>query len=656
LKTIVKNINCVGLVLVIAMSLVMAALPAGGAKANGNQSPTDIILSNGSVEENKDGKTLVGNFTTSDPDIGDTFTYSLVSGDGDDDNTSFYINNNVDLRTVDTFDYETKSSYSIRVRSTDQGELWVEKAFTVTVIDVPENTPPIAVNDTYNTDENTPLNVSAPGVLVNDIDADDDPLTVTKVSDPSHGILSLNADGSFTYTPATSYIGPDTFTYKTDDDKAYSNVANVTITVYPVGECFVRVNIENMITQVRVLELPKGITNSMVQKLESSITSLERGQIVVAVNQLGAFVNEVNAQEGKKLSGGQVSGLMVNIFATAEATARSLKDSGSTASVVAQVLKNRFNLNALQASRILQNVGFSLSEVAQALKVVFSATATKIAGILKDVYGLGFEEVAQWLKDLDYSPSGIAQALKDVFSATKEGVAIWFKETGLSDFSLSEIAQAIKDVFSMAATEMAEILNDVYGLGFEEVAQRLKDFDYSPLGIAQALKDVFSATKEGVARWFKETGLSDFSFSEIAQAIKDVFSTTATEMTEILHEILELAPGEVVERLKELDYSPSGIAQALKDVLSATKEGVALWFKNAGFTALQTVQAIKGVFNTTASEIADILKNTFGSGAQSSAQILKDVGFAFWDIVSALINAFQMAWETAVTIVTTIFG
>jgi Bacterial cadherin-like domain len=60
----------------------------------------------------------------------------------------------------------------------------------------PNNQPPVAVNDAYSTDEDTPLTVSAPGVLANDTDADGDPLTAVLVSGPSHAAsFSLNANG-----------------------------------------------------------------------------------------------------------------------------------------------------------------------------------------------------------------------------------------------------------------------------------------------------------------------------------------------------------------------------------------------------------------------------------------------------------------------------
>ncbi|RME75487.1 MAG: tandem-95 repeat protein, partial [Chloroflexi bacterium] len=95
------------------------------------------------------------------------------------------------------------------------------------------NNPPVAQNDSgYTANAGTPLTVSAAsGVLANDTDADSDPLTAVKVTDPAHGTLTLNADGSFTYTPNAGYAGNDTFTYKANDGTADSNVATVTITV-----------------------------------------------------------------------------------------------------------------------------------------------------------------------------------------------------------------------------------------------------------------------------------------------------------------------------------------------------------------------------------------------------------------------------------------
>jgi hypothetical protein len=70
-------------------------------------------------------------------------------------------------------------------------------------------------------------------VLAGDSDADGDMLAVIKVSDPAHGTLTLNSNGSFVYTPTTDYFGTDQFTYKLTDGKAFSAPATVTLTVIP---------------------------------------------------------------------------------------------------------------------------------------------------------------------------------------------------------------------------------------------------------------------------------------------------------------------------------------------------------------------------------------------------------------------------------------
>ncbi len=93
------------------------------------------------------------------------------------------------------------------------------------------NPAPTAGDDTYTTGQDTPLTVPAPGVLVNDSDPDDDALTAVVVTGPAHGTLNLNPDGSFAYTPAAAYNGPDTFTYQASDGSTTSNVATVSLTV-----------------------------------------------------------------------------------------------------------------------------------------------------------------------------------------------------------------------------------------------------------------------------------------------------------------------------------------------------------------------------------------------------------------------------------------
>ena len=108
----------------------------------------------------------------------------------------------------------------------------------------PTNSAPVADNDSYNATEDVNLVVAAPGVLAGDTDADSgDVLSVTAASpldNVDHGVLTLNANGSFTYDPADDYCGPDSFTYRAEDDSGEandtSNTATVSITVVCVND------------------------------------------------------------------------------------------------------------------------------------------------------------------------------------------------------------------------------------------------------------------------------------------------------------------------------------------------------------------------------------------------------------------------------------
>jgi VCBS repeat-containing protein len=100
------------------------------------------------------------------------------------------------------------------------------------------NSAPTAVADSFTTAEDTALTTG--NVLSNDTDPDGNSLTAIKVTDPAHGTLSLNADGTFTYTPDTNYNNTtstlDTFTYKANDGVADSDVVSVSIRVTPVND------------------------------------------------------------------------------------------------------------------------------------------------------------------------------------------------------------------------------------------------------------------------------------------------------------------------------------------------------------------------------------------------------------------------------------
>ena len=100
--------------------------------------------------------------------------------------------------------------------------------------------PPIPAVDNYSTSEDTTLVVpAATGVLSNDNANGNPAIQAVSVAAPAHGALSMNADGSFSYTPTANYNGPDSFTYKArsvvqpivfDINPALSN-SNIAVTI-----------------------------------------------------------------------------------------------------------------------------------------------------------------------------------------------------------------------------------------------------------------------------------------------------------------------------------------------------------------------------------------------------------------------------------------
>ena len=171
----------------------------------------------------------------------------------------------------------------------------------------PANSAPVAVNDGYGTPEDTDLVVSAAGVLTNDTDANGDPLTATKTADPANGTVTLNANGSFTYSPSTGFTGNDTFKYRASDGTDQSNEATVTVTVSaagggstttvnPIEDAYVRSNFPTENTGAQTtLRIYKSGTSETHTYLKFVVPVLS-GSVTQA--KLRLFVNRASAVGG----------------------------------------------------------------------------------------------------------------------------------------------------------------------------------------------------------------------------------------------------------------------------------------------------------------------------------------------------------------------
>lgn len=181
--------------------------------------------------------------TTIDPDAtpntGDEFSAGLLANNGGPTQTVALAR----LSTNPALDAADSSAPATDQRGDARDDLTTVPNVSGTSADIGayelQNAPPVANPDSYQVDEDHVLTVAAAsGVLHNDSDADieHDPLSAIVVDGPLHGLLALNPDGSFTYTPDANYSGPDAFTYKANDGLDDSASATVDLTVNAVND------------------------------------------------------------------------------------------------------------------------------------------------------------------------------------------------------------------------------------------------------------------------------------------------------------------------------------------------------------------------------------------------------------------------------------
>ncbi len=172
----------------------------------------------------------------------------------------------------------TSGTYNVTVTVTDNTAL-VNPTFVWTINHV--SLPPSASPDTYSMVGDGSLVVDAVhGVLANDFDPNGMPLTAVLVSNPGHGSVTLNADGSFTYIVA-GYSGPDTFTYQATDGTLSSTPAVVTINISP----------RNYPPGVPVLVAPSDGASGVPTPVTLDVTVADPNQDELTVNFYGKKIS-----------------------------------------------------------------------------------------------------------------------------------------------------------------------------------------------------------------------------------------------------------------------------------------------------------------------------------------------------------------------------
>jgi len=203
-----------------------------------NPTPLSVSLDNTSINENSAPGSIIGNFSTLSPLSAVGFNYSLVSGQGDNDNSSFTIVGN-SLKLIPSANYETKSAYAIRIRSTQEGGTFIEKNLTINVNDVNENAS-ITGNNLASVTEGIAVDASgkltASGSLsIADPDQGQAFFKTTVSTIPGNrGQLSISPTGVYTYSVSNSLTAiqqlkageslTDTFTVSSLDGTASKQI------------------------------------------------------------------------------------------------------------------------------------------------------------------------------------------------------------------------------------------------------------------------------------------------------------------------------------------------------------------------------------------------------------------------------------------------
>ncbi len=244
------------------------------------------------------------------------------------------------------------------------------------------NANPVAVDDSYSTTQGATLNQGAPGVLSNDSDADLDILTAIKVTDPLHGTLTLNSNGSFTYVHDGTASTTDAFTYKASDGAGESDAATVTITITLNNVAPVLSGIEGGALNYTEGDGAVGISGS-ITATDADDANLTSAVITISSNyQNGedvlSFSNANGINGSWNASGGQLT----------------LSGSSSVANYQAALRSVQYSNSSTTPSTLTRTVTFRVSDGTDNSNTQsrnISVTGTNIAPVLTGIEGAALD-------------------------------------------------------------------------------------------------------------------------------------------------------------------------------------------------------------------------------------------------------------------------
>ncbi len=156
---------------------------------------------------------------------------------------------------------------NLRVTASD-GDLEVSEDFSLTIN--PVNDAPVAANDdSFETEEDTPLTITVSSLLLNDVDVDEDVLSIVSVADAENGSVEIDSNGNVIFTPTTNYNGPASFRYTISDGNGGVSTAVASLTIHTANDA------------------PTNLISSMLEIEENSVAGSEVGMFSVTDVDLG---------------------------------------------------------------------------------------------------------------------------------------------------------------------------------------------------------------------------------------------------------------------------------------------------------------------------------------------------------------------------------
>jgi hypothetical protein len=234
-----------------------------------NQAPTTLNLTNAVVPENTAINATVGTLSGIDPDVNETFTYSLVAGSGDTDNALFSIQADA-LKLNFSPNYEAKNTYTIRVRCTDFGGLSVERSIIISITNVNEAPTNLALSAT-SIAENSPIGTTVATLSSTDPDAND--------------TFAYSLSGSAADNAAFSIVGSSLRLAVVPDYEA-KNVYNIQIRTTDAGGLYYDKTVSIQISDVYeppTFTLPQS--NYLITVTDKTCRSTINGKINIAATQ-----------------------------------------------------------------------------------------------------------------------------------------------------------------------------------------------------------------------------------------------------------------------------------------------------------------------------------------------------------------------------------